>query len=95
MRIFLLDVALQGFNEVTVNGRRLETGDAEIDEKIIAKKLSLEQQWQLICVMKKNINKLYAVYRDARVASGEITTEDLRRSERKRAHAKGPKPRLL
>lgn len=95
MRIFLMDVELKGFNEVTVNGRRLETGDAEIDEQIIAKKLSLEQQWQLICVMKKNINKLYAVYRDARVAQGEITAEDLRRTERKRAHSKGHKPRLL
>jgi len=95
MRIFLMDVELKGFSDVTVNGRRLEIGDAEIDEKIIAKKLSLEQQWQLICVMKKNINKLYSIYRDARVAHGEITTEDLRRTEKKRAHAKGPKPRLL
>lgn len=95
MRIFLMDVELQSFNEVTVNGRRLETGDAEIDEKIIAKKLTLDQQWQLICLFKKNINKLYSIYRDARVAQGEITTEDLRRTERKRAHTKGPKPRLL
>jgi len=95
MRIFLLDVELQGSGDVTVNGRRLEAGDAEIDEKIIGKKLSLEQQWQLICLMKKNINKVYAVYRDARVARGEITAEDLRRNEHKRARAKGPKPRLL
>ena len=95
MRIFLLDVELKGRCDVAVNGRRLEDGDAEIDEKIIAKQLTVEQQWQLICVLKKNINKLYSVYRDARVAQGEITAEDLRHTERKRARTKGPNPRLL
>jgi len=95
MRIFFLDVELKSFNEVSVNGRNLAEGDAILDEKAIARNLTLDQQWQLICIMKKNINKLYSVYRDARVLSGEITAEDLRKNERKRARAKGPNPRLL
>ena len=95
MKIFQMDVELQGSGDVTVNGRRLEEGDAMIDEKIIGKRLSTDQQWKLICVFKKNINKLYSLYRDARVAQGEVTEEDLRRTERKRARSPGPRPRLL
>ncbi len=93
-RIFLMDVELAGHSDVKVNGQRLEEADAEIDEKIIFKQLTLQQQWQLICLMKKNINKLYAVYREKRVAEGEITAEDLRRTEF-RARQRKRNPRLL
>lgn len=94
MYLFHLDVELKSFNEVVVNGRNLGDGDAMIDENAFAK-LTLEQQWQIICIMKKNINKMYSVYRDARVLTGEITAEDLRKQERKRARSKGHNPRLL
>jgi hypothetical protein len=95
MRIFLMDVKLEAGHEVTVNGRRLEDGDAEIDEKVIGRQLNLEQQWQLICVLKKNINKLYSAYRAKRVAEGEVTEEELVRSERHRSRNRTHNPRLL
>ena len=44
MKIFQMDVELQGSGDVTVNGRRLEEGDAMIEEKIIGKRLSTDQQ---------------------------------------------------
>ena len=93
-RIFLMDAELVGHSDVRVNGQRLEEADAEIDEKIIEKQLTLDQQWKLICLMKKNINKLYSAYRNARVAQGEISEEDLRRTEHA-ARRRKRRPRLL
>lgn len=93
-RVLRMEVEMLGNKLLIVNDQPIETGDIELDEKIIGG-VSLEQQWFLICLLKKNINKLYHEYRRSRVRQGEVSEARLRELETAAARSRKHKPRLL
>jgi hypothetical protein len=76
MRILNLTVELHGNKEVSLNGKPLIKGKVEIDEKVIFQQLNLDQQWFIICELKKTLNMLNSTYQRSRVKSGEISMDD-------------------
>lgn len=69
MKIIRFDVELQGNRDVVVNGRVLEDPRAlgEVEEKVIEKNTTLDQQWQLITMLKRMTSQLEHVYRKSTV----------------------------
>ena len=65
MRIIRFEVELHGNRDISVNGRRLEDSRAigEIEEKVIEKNTTLDQQWQMITLLKRMTAQLEHVYR--------------------------------
>jgi hypothetical protein len=93
-QVLKIEAALQGNRLLIVNGQPVETAEVEIDEKIIGR-APLDQQWFLLCLLKKNLNKLYAEYRLARVQQGEVTEASLTAQERNTVARRKHNPRLL
>lgn len=76
MKLLNLQIELQSNKEVTVNGRPLNylrNHDIELEEKVIEKNVSLEQQWIVLCEMRKLEARLESAYRKSRIRAGEIT----------------------
>ncbi len=69
MKIIRFDVELQGNRDVVVNGRVLEDPRAlgEVEEKVIEKNTTMDQQWQLITMLKRMTSQLEHVYRKSAV----------------------------
>lgn len=69
MKIIRFDVELQGNRDVVVNGRILEDPRAlgEIEEKVIEKNTTLDQQWQLISLLRRMASQLEHVYRKSTI----------------------------
>jgi hypothetical protein len=76
MKILNLMVELHGNKEVSLNGSPLTKGKVDIDEKVIFQQLSLDQQWFIICEVKKTLNMLNNTYQRSRVKSGEVSMAD-------------------
>lgn len=85
MKILEIVAELQPNREVTVNGRNTAAaGNAvNLDEKLIEKQLSLEQQWELLCLMQQTVAKLFHTYHRSRIRAGETTLENVQESARK------------
>lgn len=70
---------LHGNREVTLNGYPLTRGEGMIEEKVIEKTLTLDQQWELITMLRKLSAKAEHAYRCARIRAGEDTSDEFRR----------------
>lgn len=80
MKIINFQVELLPNSEVIVNGRSLNNSCAEIDEKVLTKRVSLEQQWRLMCEVHKLLNRMVDNYNKGRVRAGEINHEEYDRA---------------
>lgn len=94
MRIINFQADLTGVQEVTLNGHRLDTCKAEVEEKIISK-LDLNLQYALVCETWKMLNILVDNYNKARVRAGEITHDDYDRSKARIISAGSGVPGIL
>lgn len=94
MRIINFQVDLTGVQEITLNGRRLDTCRAEIEEKVISK-LGINQQYALVCETWKMLNILVDNYNKSRVRLGEISHDDYDKSKAKIISAGSGIPGIL
>jgi hypothetical protein len=68
--------------ELLINGRGWESveADSAVDE-VLLQQLTLEQQWALLSVLRKTLNKAVYVYRNSRLRQeGGAITDDARRA---------------
>lgn len=72
MKLIRFDVELKGNRDVILNDRVLEDPQARgmIDEKIITKNLTLDQQWALLTSLKRLSAQLEDCYRQSRFLAG-------------------------
>jgi len=80
MKLFEVVVELRGNREITINGRQLQylkDHDMLLEEKILGKNVSLDQQWAVLCEMRKLVAKLEFVYKKSRIRAGEVTNPTL------------------
>ncbi len=72
MRLIRFDVELRGNKDVLLNDHVLEDPKARgmIEEKIITKNLTLDQQWALITSLKRLSAQLEDCYRQSRLRAG-------------------------
>lgn len=75
MKIINFQVELLGNREVIINGRPVPKGTAEVEEKVIFKTVTLDQQWNTLCELWKLLTKLTDVYNRSRVRAGEISMD--------------------
>lgn len=82
MMIVDLRVELTGTGEVLVNGRHVTHSDAKalVEEKIIFNKVTTDQQWMLMCIVRQLFDKQSSTYMKSRVKAKEITMNDYERS---------------
>lgn len=82
MKIISFVAELQGNKEVILNGRNVldesVTHTFDLDEKVF-QKLDVNQQWVLLCEIRKLGSRLSHAYDDARVVRGELTYGDITR----------------
>lgn len=80
MKLFEIVAEFHGNKEVTVNGRPLQglkDCDIPVEEKVIEKNVSLEQQWFLLCEVRKLIGRLEFTYHKSRLRAGGATDSRL------------------
>lgn len=67
---------LRGNKDVLLNGIDIRDPRSQgiIEEKIIEKNLTLDQQWALIMMLRKLSARLEHTYRSSRIRSGEVST---------------------
>lgn len=87
MRILQLDIDLHGNRDITINGVRMENGHVLLDETVIRKQLTLDQQFFILCELKKTLSLVEHIYSATKVNRGEMTEKDFdERFKRKKAH---------
>ena len=84
MKIIEFTAELHGNRDVTLNGRRVEDSEPLLEEKAIFKTLTLDQQWMLLCHVRKMLNKLDHTYHKSRVRAGELSMSELDSASRSR-----------
>jgi len=79
MKIVELTVELTGTKNCLVNG--VDSFDSRahhaFEEKIFSKSLSPEQQWHLLCDVRKLLSKMEHVYNEGRALRGELPVDRL------------------
>ena len=75
MQIIRFNAVLQGNRDVVLNDRLLEDPRAlgEVEEKVIERTLTLDQQWQLITLLKRMTAQLEHTYRRSTVRQSGST----------------------
>ena len=76
MKMLELMVEMTPNKEVRVNGRPLHylrDHDVPVEEQVIVKNVPLDQQWMVLCELKKIVGKLEFAYRRSRINAGEVT----------------------
>lgn len=73
MKIIRFDVELRGNKDVLLNDRLAEDPRAvgEIEEKIVTRQLTLDQQWIILTSLKRLSAQLEDCYRQARLRAGD------------------------
>jgi hypothetical protein len=73
MHIVRFDAELMGNKQVLVNGHAVQDPRAlgEVDEKLIEKTVDLDQQWQMLTLLKRMTAQLEHVYRKSMVRAGQ------------------------
>jgi len=85
MKILELMVELHGA-DVTVNGRDIMNGGTLMfEEDIFRKQLHPNQQWAMLCEVRKLLNRMDDAYAQSQVARGEATMDDYDAVRRRRA----------
>ena len=72
MRVIELVVELKGNREVTINGLNSARGQFLLEEKVIEKNLTLEQQHHIMCELRKLISRMLDVNHKSRIRAGEV-----------------------
>jgi hypothetical protein len=72
-------VELHGNKEISINGRRYENGEPMIDEKVIEKQVSTDQQRIVIAMLNKLLAKAQHTYMRSKVTAGEMPMSDYER----------------
>jgi len=82
MKLFEFNVELTSSKEVLLNGRNVLDESAThtfgLDEKLF-RKLDAQQQWALLCEIRKLGSRLAHAYDDGRVERGELSEGDVTR----------------
>lgn len=77
MKIVELVVELTGSKNCLINGVDSFEPRAQhvFEEKIFLKSLSPDQQWHLLCDVRKLLSKMESAYNEGRAARGELPVE--------------------
>ena len=81
VKIVQLEVGLTGSKEITINGRdrsHVHSNEVPVEEKIISKEVSLDQQWFVLCEVLKIYKKLRFVYEKSCERAGELPHDERR-----------------
>lgn len=78
MKVIKFDVDLIG-PEALINGRKASEGQGMIEAKIFMDKIDKQQQWEVVCAIRKLATEIYRAYRVSQVKRGEITPENAKR----------------
>jgi len=89
MKIIEFVAELHGNKEVSLNGEPLSTGEPHMEEKIVFNQLTLDQQWQLLAMMRKLLNKMEYTYQKGRVRAHEISMADFDSNSHRRKISSG------
>ena len=79
MRIADFTLELHGSSEVTLNGVNVLTEGKTLhmlEEAVFLKQLTPQQQWAILCEMRKMLARMESAYNKGRVLRGEITEGD-------------------
>jgi hypothetical protein len=74
MKLLRFDLELVG-QEILLNGIPIYKGHQGFDEKLLEKYSNLEQQWQLMCELRKLCSKIETIYLKNRTKLGEISMD--------------------
>jgi hypothetical protein len=90
--ILRLVVHHHGNLEVTVNGLPLHRSDVQViaDEDLYSR-IDLQQQWAVLCQLRKVLAQLADVHDRSRILQGELPASDYERMLRMRAIGSGAK----
>lgn len=81
MKVVELVVELTGTKDCLINGVNSFSSKPQhsIEEKVFIRQLSPDQQWHVLCELRKLLSKTEDAYTQARINRGEILADKVKR----------------